>query len=99
MKSSCFFIVDLRRGHIAVGGTFDVSTYGIEVWSEDRFLQTPVLGDAGGIRVAFEGLRIVQSCLPQAIMAARRSSGRYAFLLMVPRTEPDPGVVIRTDNR
>jgi hypothetical protein len=46
-------------GQIAVGGKFEVATYGIEVWSEDRFLQTPVLGDAGGIRVTFEGLRIV----------------------------------------
>ena len=37
-----FFVVDLRRGYIAVGGKFDVATYGIEVWSEDRFLQTSV---------------------------------------------------------
>lgn len=67
----CMTVVDSRRGRIAIGGQM-LFVFWTDIASEDSLLVPRLFGNAGGIRITYEGLVADQSCLPPVITGLRR---------------------------
>jgi hypothetical protein len=68
----CLTVIDRPRGRVAVGGQLIPAVFWTAAVSEDGLLVPRLFGDAGGIRVAFEGLVTDQSYLPPVVAGLRR---------------------------
>lgn len=68
----CLTVLKRFMGRIAIGGQLIPAVFWTQAMSEDRFLDPPLCGGNGGMRITFEGLVTDQSYLPPAIAQLRR---------------------------